>query len=63
MDILISSNLERLLYHETNSKEVSNMMNEICKDKKGSFKFQSKIEGIKAEMATQLETLKTIKGL
>lgn len=62
MDILISSNLERLLYHESSDKEVNAMMNDL--KEKGRFKWnRKKIKGFKGEMASEEEILKMIKKI
>ena len=61
MDILISSNLERLLYHLSNSTvDTKSMMDSLSKDGKYSFKVEANFTG---EYATVEETFKAIKDL
>lgn len=61
MDILISSNLERLLYHLSNSTdETKNMMDLLSTKGEYSFKVNSEFEG---EYATKDETFNAIKSL
>lgn len=66
MDILISSNLERLLYHETNgdTKRVKNFMQEL--NSTGKYKIDSSLKKkldkiFYADYATEEETLAIIK--
>ena len=62
MDILISSNLERLLYHISESAETTKtLMDELKSDKKYSFKVSS--DYITGEYATQEETFMGIKEI
>lgn len=60
MDILVSSNLERLLYYLTNSKEeVKNFMNEL--NTKGSYEAKNlKLDDFYSDFATEDETKKAI---
>lgn len=61
MDILISSNLERLLYHLSNStRDVSEMMSNLTT--KGSYEFKAGDE-FTGEFATMDETFEAIKNL
>ncbi len=60
MDILISSNLERLLYHLSSSDATKNMMSDLST--KGSYEFKIEDEFI-GEYATVDETFKAIKNL
>ena len=66
MDILISSNLERLLYHETNgdTEKVKTFMKEL--NEKGKYKINSSLKNrldkiFYADYATEEETLSIIK--
>ena len=66
MDILISSNLERLLYHETNgdTEKVKTFMKEL--NKNGKYKINSSLKSrldkiFYADYATEEETLNLIK--
>lgn len=60
MDILISSNLERLLYHLSSTDKTSEMMHDL-KDK-GRYQFDIN-NGIIGQYATTEETFKAIKDL
>lgn len=61
MDILISSNLERLLYHLSNSADATKaMMTDL--NTKGSYEFKIEDEFV-GEYATVEETFNAIKGL
>ena len=60
MDILISSNLERLLYHLSSSDATKNMMSDL--NTKGSYEFKIEDEFV-GEYATVDETFKAIKNL
>ena len=62
MDILVSSNLERLLYLKSGRdfEKISDVM-EILK-KEDSFAFDESFEDFKSEMATEKETLREIKN-
>ena len=68
MDILISSNLERLLYHETNgdTERVKNFMQEL--NEKGKYKINSSLKNrldeiFYADYATEDETSALIKEI
>jgi len=58
MDILISSNLERLLYHETNAACVSKMMKDLSAS--GSFRLNTEFSGFYGTYATEEETRRAI---
>ncbi|MGN1317616.1 MAG: threonine synthase [Lachnospirales bacterium] len=61
MDILISSNLERLLYHLSNdTTKVAEMMSDLSNKGKYEFKASDDFAG---EYATMAETFEVIKGL
>ena len=60
MDILISSNLERLLYHLSDTEATKNMMTDL--NTKGSYEFKIEDEFV-GEYATVDETFNAIKGL
>ena len=60
MDILISSNLERLLYHLSDSSKTSEAMNELSKDGRYEFNMDNEFIG---EYATIDETFKAIHDL
>ena len=60
MDILISSNLERLLYHLSNAESTKNMMTDL--NTKGSYDFKIEDE-FAGEYATVEETFSVIKGM
>lgn len=60
MDILISSNLERLLYYILeDDKEVKELMDQL--QEKGSYKFNKEIDEFYSEYATEEETYDGIK--
>ncbi len=61
MDILISSNLERLLYHLSDAERTNKSMSFLNKD--GKYEFDDKFTGFASEYATQAETLAAIKEL
>lgn len=67
MDILISSNLERFLYHisNENSKEVNEFMLNLSKEKKYTIndKLKNEMEDFKGYFCSQKETLNTIKNV
>lgn len=60
MDILISSNLERLLYHLSSSDATKNMMSDLSANGSYEFKIEDEFVG---EYATIDETFKAIKNL
>lgn len=60
MDILISSNLERLLYHLSSSDATKNMMSDLSTNGSYEFKIEDEFVG---EYATIDETFKAIKNL
>lgn len=60
MDILISSNLERLLYNiSENQNKTKELMDELKNN--GKYSFDIKIDGFVSEYATEVETLEAIK--
>lgn len=62
MDIIISSNLERLLYHETlDSKKVKKMMDELSINK--SYNLEHNFDDFYAGYANEEETLNQIKDI
>ncbi len=62
MDILVSSNLERLLYNICGSaQEISSLMASFSKT--GRFEFNHSLEGMLSHFATEEETLNAIKTL
>ncbi|MGM0379320.1 MAG: threonine synthase [Bacillota bacterium] len=65
MDILISSNLERLLYHisNNNSEKINNFMTNLNKNKKYTIskKLQNEMKDFEGHFCSQKETLDTIK--
>ena len=67
MDILISSNLERLLYHlsDNNSGEIKRLMKKLELDKsyEVSDKIRDKLKEFYADYADQQETLATIRDM
>ncbi len=61
MDILISSNLERLLYHLSDASQVSALMKNL--EQSGSYDFLQKTEGFLAGYASEVEALNAIETL
>lgn len=59
MDILVSSNLERLIFHKSSDKVVKEKMEELRKD--GVFTFDGKFDEFLAGYANKEDTEKTIK--
>lgn len=62
MDILISSNLERLLFHISQDTEKTKELMESLKEK-GKYNFDLEINDIVGEFATQTETFEAIKDV
>ncbi len=58
MDILVSSNLERLIYHKSSDKVVKEKMNDL--KEKGVFRFEGDFSEFLAGFANKEETEKTI---
>lgn len=62
MDILISSNLERLLYHiSKDQNKINDIMNNL--KSKGEYKFDSEINDFCGQYSTQNESFKAIKSM
>lgn len=62
MDILISSNLERLLYHiSKDQNKINSLMNDL--KSKGEYKFDNKIETFCGQYSTQKESFEAIKSI
>src|SRR5699024_4841229 len=59
MDILVSSNLERLIFHKSSDKVVKEKMEDLRKD--GVFTFDGKFDEFLAGYANKEDTEKTIK--